>query len=350
MKTSLVLASTTALVAGLGVWASPVTIATAAEDRGPRASTALPSRVNVEHVLPWSVEDESLRASPMQLLEGVGVNELTTLVVVRDEGGVPIVETVTKKGRSAAAQEIRRQQADVDVLSVEVDSPVGLLEQVAPLRAVSNDPRRADLWGLDRLKAQDVWDLSMGEGIAVAVIDTGVAVHEDLSGTVLPGRDFSGQRGDGRNDGHGHGTHVAGTIAASLDNGVGIAGLAPQARILPVKVLNDDGAGTAGEVAQGIIWATDSGADIINLSLGGDTPSAAMETAVRYAIDRGVVVIAAAGNSGNFGSPLSYPASYPGVMAVGATNSADQRAPFSSSNASVDITAPGALILSLIHI
>jgi subtilisin family serine protease len=269
MQKSLVLASTTALVVGLGVWSAPVAIATPSDAGPPPASAAPAAGVAAERVLPWSVEDESLRASPAQILEGVGVDELTTLVVVRDEDGVPTVETVTRKGRSAAAKEIRRQQADVDVLSVEVDSAVGLLEQVAPSRALPNDPRRADLWGLDRLKAQDVWDLSTGEGVAVAVIDTGVAVHEDLAGTVLPGMDFSGQRGDGRNDGHGHGTHVAGTIAASVGNGLGIAGVAPQAQILPVKVLNDDGAGTAGEVAQGVIWATDAGAEIINLSLGG---------------------------------------------------------------------------------
>lgn len=351
MSKSLVFASTTALVVGLGVWVAPVTLAAPAHADPSRTSIGLVPGVAVEQVLPWSIEDESMRARPADLLGGVRSDDRTRLVVVREEDGSPIVETITKKGKTAAAKEIRRQQADPDVIAVEVDTPVTLLEHVQPNRAALTDPRRAELWGLDRLKVEDAWDLADGSGISVAVIDTGVAVHEDLAGVVLPGVDLSGSGGSGRNDGHGHGTHVAGTIAATIDNGMGIAGVAPQAQIIPVKVLTDQGTGNAGTVAEGIIWATNAGADIINMSLGGTIPSAASEIAVRYAVERGVVVVAAAGNSGTFGSPLSYPASYPGVLAVGATNSADQRASFSSANASVDIAAPGAaILLSLIHI
>jgi len=300
-----------------------------------------------ETVGDWTEPDESADAAPETILADLEPGETATLVAVRVEDGKPVVEHITAPTAHAATLEIRRQQADEDLIAIELESEVGLLEDpVSPL--LTNDPQRASLWGLDRLRAETAWPVVDGAGVVVAVIDTGVARHPDLAGSVVPGVDLSGSGGDGRNDGHSHGTHVAGTIAATANNGIGIAGVAPGVAIMPVKVLGDGGSGSSGDVARGIIWAADRGADIINMSLGSDTPSPATETAVRYAIDRGVTVIAAAGNDGGFGSPLSYPANYPGVVSVGATTSQDRRAFFSSFNSSVDVAAPGAAILSTV--
>ncbi|MBP2389179.1 S8 family serine peptidase [Aeromicrobium fastidiosum] len=209
----------------------------------------------------------------------------------------------------------------------------------------SNDSQRKRQWALDRLAAEKVWRKSSGKGVVVAVVDTGVqANHPDLKGQVLKGWDFV-ESDSKANDRNGHGTHVAGIIAAKANNKRGIAGLAPSSRILPVRVLNSAGTGSTVAVARGIVYAARKGADVINLSLAGNSPDAQVQAAVRYAVRRGVVVVAAAGNSG-CNAPTTYPAAFPGVIGVGASDRSDGVAPFSNCGTYVDVVAPGTGITS----
>src|SRR3954452_20359145 len=147
-----------------------------------------------------------------------------------------------------------------------------LIVLLAAPAAQASDPLRSRQWGLDMVGADAAHAVTTGTGAVVAVIDTGVkADHPDLVGQTLPGHDFI-QNDDTAQDGNGHGTHVTGIIDALTGNGVGVESVAPGAKVLPVRVLDDDGNGDADVVAEGINWATDHGADVINLSLGGSVP------------------------------------------------------------------------------
>ena len=193
---------------------------------------------------------------------------------------------------------------------------------------------------LERLRAPLAWSTQTGSHAQVlAVLDTGVdADTPDLAGRLLPGYDFVGNDADPADD-NGHGTMVTGIAAAAGNDGVGMTGVAWDASVLPVKVLDADGAGTDASVAAGITWAADHGATVINLSLGGPQPSDVLKQAVDYALARDVVVVAAAGNDGH--RTPSYPAAYPGVVAVGATDWSGNIAFFSNWGPWVDIAAPG---------
>jgi serine protease len=216
---------------------------------------------------------------------------------------------------------------------------------------VPDDPLYMFQWNLDQVNAEGAWGLSTGEGVVVAVIDTGVAYKEeqrprkrgiqmpDLKQTrLVAGYDFVDDD-DAPYDLQGHGTHVAGTIAQSTNNSYGVAGLAFNAQIMPVRVLDGKGRGSFSDVADGIRYAADHGAHVINLSLGGFLPSAEVNKAVQYAHSKGVVVVAAAGNSGS--RVKSYPAAFENVIAVAATQY--DRAPtfYSNFGTYVDIAAPG---------
>jgi serine protease len=171
------------------------------------------------------------------------------------------------------------------------------------------------------------------------VIDTGIYPVDDLDpGRIVKGWNFVGKNDDARDD-HAHGTHVAGTVAQSTGNGKGVAGMAPQARLMPIKVLSASGSGTSHDIAEGIRFAVDHGARVLNLSLGGGGRSLAMESAVAYARRRGAVVVCAAGNSGSRG--VSYPAAYRDAFAVSAVGPQGRLAPYSSFGPEVAIAAPG---------
>ena len=190
----------------------------------------------------------------------------------------------------------------------------------------------------------DAWSIATGQNsVVVAVLDSGVrADHPDLAGKVLPGFDFFNNDSDPTDD-VGHGTGVAGIIAANGNDGIGIAGVAWNVKIMPVKVGNTDGAPVS-VIAQGIYYAVDHNATIINLSLGSDTPSATLEDAIKYAYNHDVAVVAAAGNKPD---QASFPASYPQTISVGAaTNVGDNVAGFSSRVSRVDLSAPGVDILT----
>lgn len=226
------------------------------------------------------------------------------------------------------------------------------LDDLAPVLAVGvesrrhalADPRRNEQWGLARLDVDSVRELGTGRGVVVAVVDTGVdGSHPELQHAVLPGIDLVGD-GDGRTDPNGHGTHVAGIIAAAVD-GSGTEGLAPDVKILPVRVLDREGSGDDAVIAQGILWAVRNGAQVINLSLGGTDRDPLLADAVERAVTGGVIVVAAAGNTGESGDVM-YPAAHPTVLAVGATGPDDRTAIFSTRGDYVDIAAPGSMILS----
>ena len=197
-------------------------------------------------------------------------------------------------------------------------------------------------WGHDNLRLKELHAAGRrGKGVTVAVVDTGLdAAHPDLSAQVVARTDFTGQ---GPDDGNGHGTHCGG-IAAAAENGGGIVGAAPDAKLLGAKVLSNSGSGLSTWIARGIRWAADNGADIISLSLGGPGPDGDTQAAVAYAIAKGCWVVAAAGNDG--GPASSYPGNYPGVVCVAATDPQDRRASFSTINPENDVSAPGVNIFS----
>lgn len=230
----------------------------------------------------------------------------------------------------------------------------------APAAAASNDPYFGKQWGLSKIQAEQAWATSDGTGTIIAVVDTGVDLaHPDLSSKIIdnPDADFSEPNGtckkapgkdgaktcvqDGAQDKNGHGTHVAGIAAALTGNGVGVAGTAPGAQILPVRVLDADGAGSTDEVAAGIRYAADHGAHVINLSLGfltgvGEVVNLVgglgpVYSAIEYANSHGAVVVIAAGNDA---APVcAEPSAAPSVLCVGATDRQDLRSWYSNGDA-----------------
>jgi serine protease len=204
---------------------------------------------------------------------------------------------------------------------------------------VPNDPLYSQQWNLRAIRMPEAWEISQGEGVTVAVVDTGVTRVPDLAQTeFVKGYDFVDDDED-PTDLNGHGTHVAGTLAQSTNNALGVAGVAFKAKIMPVRVLDANGFGSLSDVVEGIRYAVDHGATVINLSLGSRASARLMEEAIAYAHSKGVTVVAAAGNENS--SQVSYPARYPHVIAVSATGPDGTKAPYSNYGVGVDIAAPG---------
>ena len=219
--------------------------------------------------------------------------------------------------------------------------------------AFAADPRRDEQWGLEMVKAADAWPTSTGVGAVVAVIDTGVqADHPDLGGRLVQGFDFvgddpieEGDEDDDPTDGNGHGTHVTGIIAANRDNDEGITGIAPGARVLALRVLDDNGEGYATDTIKAINYAVDQQVNVINLSLGDFIPLQSTllndpdyEAALDRAVKAGVVVVIAAGNNS---LPKCENPDVAGILCVGAVDSFGDRSAFSSYGSNVDLMAPG---------
>jgi subtilisin family serine protease len=252
---------------------------------------------------------------------------------------------------------------------------VQLDERVAS-QALPNDPRAPEQWNMARIGMPDAWDVVTDTGaLVIATLDSGVKRdHPDLQGqlwhnageipnnghdddrngyvddvggwhfyhVVSGGQSTPGQNADVSDD-NGHGTHVAGVIAAAGNNTIGVAGVAWHTRLMPVRVLDSDGLGWESDIIQGLSYATANGARVINMSLGLSAPSPALADAVARAEAQGVLIVAAAGNNGG---AVLYPAAYPTVLSVGASDQADLRASFSAQGARLDLLAPGVDILS----
>lgn len=243
---------------------------------------------------------------------------------------------------AAAAQTAQAELSEnPDVRFVEADGRVSIA-------LTPNDPDYNNLslvYGPQLMNAPEAWDQTMGDpSIIIAIIDTGLdASHPEFAGRVLPGRDFANNDNDPSDD-HGHGTHVGGITAAGINNGIGMAGIAGQASLLPVKVLDSSGSGWWSNVASGITWAVDHGARVLNLSLGGSADSTVLHDAIDYATAHNAVVVVAAGNNGT-DTPF-YPAVYDNVISVGAVTSTGDMASYSNYGPNVDVVAPGSTIYS----
>ncbi|MCJ7561732.1 MAG: S8 family serine peptidase, partial [Thermoplasmata archaeon] len=259
---------------------------------------------------------------------------------------------------------------DAESIARSLSSIPGVVSVSSEMRAsasfLPDDPGLEYQWGLDTIDAYAAWDITVGdEETIVAVLDTGIDWnHPDLVANIWTnaqgyhGYNFiddnwfpmddniNGYDDDGdfvSNIYTYHGTHVAGIMGATIDNAIGIAGIA-QVKLMAVKVMNDSGEGTDSTVSSGVRWAVDNGAQVIVMSLGLDGLSAPLQNAVNYATSRGVVLVASAGNSGT--SVLSYPAAFPNVIAVGASDNLDRRASFSNFGVNLDVMAPGVSIYS----
>lgn len=200
-------------------------------------------------------------------------------------------------------------------------------------------------WGVNRVRAPAAWDTTEGKGVRVAVIDTGIDYgHSDLLGKVDGGYSAitKTETPEDYMDDNGHGTHVAGTIGAIKD-GKGVVGVAPKSRLYAVKVLDADGSGNLSDVIDGIVWAAQNDMQVANMSLGAPVGSDAMRRALRFAAGHGLIVVAAAGNSGG---AVGFPGAYPETIAVAAADSTDKIAPFSSRGPEVDFIAPGVDVVS----
>ena len=238
-------------------------------------------------------------------------------------------------------------QLDPDFLPLNLRQNGKVTTSVSPKSTSPNDPRYAEQWNFQMVGAEAAWKRSRGTGVVVAVIDTGVsgtssgkgqACRDFGSTTFTAGYDFVNRDTDPYDD-HGHGTHVAGTIAEATNNSEGVAGLAYGATIMPLKVLSASGSGTSADIADAIRWAADKGANVINMSLGSPFPDAVIRSACTYASKKGVVIVAAAGNSGKQG--VGYPAAYSECIAVSSVGPSGKLAGYSSWGKQVALAAPG---------
>lgn len=274
-----------------------------------------------------------------------------------------------------AGQTLADKAAGSSIVSVEKDRRVKWIEQAAvsfqatpfggaafeglkfpkasdfvqnPLKAAQLGIRPTIPWGINRVHAPAAWDATQGAGIKVAVIDTGIDLnHPDLAGRVDGGYSAitKTERPEDYQDDNGHGTHVSGTIAGyhAAADGKGVTGVAPKARLYAVKVLDADGSGNLSDVIDGIVWAAKNGMQVANMSLGAPTDSDAMHRAVKFAKGSGLIICAAAGNSGG---SVGFPGAYPEVITVSASDSSDKIASFSSHGPQVKFIAPGVDVVS----
>lgn len=247
-------------------------------------------------------------------------------VLVADNQSTLVVEIPEEKTKEIS-QELEKENVSQ---GIEVDHPIYILGET-------------DLWNLAKVDAPRAWEKTKGAGVKVGVIDTGVDyTHPELSGRFAGGYDNVNEDDDPF-DGHGHGTHVAGIIASSLDN-AGVAGVSPEVSLYAYKAIADTGVGYTSDLIESIDSAINDGMNTINISLGTDQPSAALENKLNQAVNQGMVIVAAAGNTG--GGAVLYPAAYDSVISVAATDENDQFASFSSLGA--EISAPGVNVLSTV--
>jgi len=237
------------------------------------------------------------------------------------------------------AESIRLYASIPEVLSVETDTVVRAFD------LIPNDEGFSRQWNFTALDMPEAWGISFGDArgnVVVAIVDSGASPNlPDYDASLfVPGWDFVNNDDDPADD-NGHGTHVSGTIAEKTDNAIGVSGMAYGVKVMPVKVLDRDGAGKVSDVAEGIKWAVDNGACIINISLGAPSDDSILQSACEYATSRDVLIIAAAGNDGG---RVSYPAAYSSVIAVGALTRDGSLAYYSNRGPELDLLAPGGVV------
>jgi hypothetical protein len=263
--------------------------------------------------------------------------------------GLQALDVQPEYGVGRVAVALGQEQAEIARLSALPWVRYAEPNYLAHAAGYPNDPDIGEQWNMRRIGAPAAWDLTFGSySIVVAVIDSGVdRTHPEFAGRLALGYDYVNSDDDPSDD-YGHGTHVTGIIGAAADNGVGVAGLAGNVRILPLKALDSQGVGTYSNIALAIRRAADNNAQVINLSLGGIYPSADLSDAINYAASRNSLMVAAAGNCaqggaecGGLTNPDYYPAAYPQVLAVAATDHYDNWANYSGYKSYIDLAAPG---------
>lgn len=238
----------------------------------------------------------------------------------------------------AAERALKGIKGEGQVVRIDSDLVVRAVAKPAPGPLVETLP-----WGVDRIDADIAWGSSTGAGVKVAIVDTGIDLdHPDLMANIRPGINTINPR-KSPDDDNGHGTHVAGIVAALRGNGIGVIGVAPNAWLYPVKVLNRSGWGYLSDIIEGLGWAIDNGMQVVNESFGSADSNETFHAAIRRVYDAGIIQVAAAGNESG---PVSYPAAYPETIAVTACDSSDRFAYFSNYGPEVDLIAPGVSILS----
>lgn len=225
---------------------------------------------------------------------------------------------------------------------------IGLLPYVSePLHGLSPNSTQIMGWEITKFNIPKVWEYSQGDNVVVAVLDTGCDIeHPDLKENILEGKNFI-EKNSSPIDKAGHGTHISSTIAA-INNSYGIVGVAPKSKIVPVKVLNDNGKGSVGSIVDGIYWSSDHDqVNFLTMSLGSNESHPEIERAINYANTKGKVVFCAAGNSGP-STDIMYPAKYKNTIAIGAVDENLKRTDFSCSGDSLDFLAPGHNIMGCV--
>lgn len=296
-----------------------------------------------------SLDDAEVKAIAAKYNLKVSLNsshsdDANMYVATVPEGAVPYIKDCLAKSDDADALEFVEENFEYQLFGEAM-----AWSQDGAQDAAVNDPLYQYQWHFKQVNAEEAWKTSTGRDVVVAVIDTGVAVADnkarnikaarDLKGTtIVPGYDFV-DKSDFVFDGHGHGTHVAGTIAQTTNNKYGVAGLAYNAKIMGLRVLNSQGFGQVADIADAVRFAADNGAQVINMSLGGPLPSLVLKRAIDYAYKKGVTTVAAAGNGGR--RTPSYPAAYNHVISVAATQYDRSTTFYSQWGDYVDIAAPG---------
>ena len=272
----------------------------------------------------------------------IGFNGKPDDSVVRAFGGdvnhnfAPFINVIAASVPENAIQGLSHNP---NIAYVEPDAEAHIMDHAT----TSNTIEYETAWGVDHIRADSEHPTNTGNGIRVCVVDTGINYnHPDLNANYFGGVDYVNDDNDPFDD-NGHGTHVSGTIAAERD-GTGVVGVAPDADLIVAKVLNSAGSGSYSDVIAGINWCAGNGAKVISMRLGGASGSDALKSAVDTAYANNILVVAAAGNSGNKAGKndsVSYPAKYSSVIAVAATSSVDKRATWSSTGPAVELSAPG---------
>lgn len=265
-----------------------------------------------------------------------GASRTVTVTYTIERGGEAEIRTRTLAAAEDAEQLVDELRTRPQVAAAEVDA----------VYAALGDPQRPRQWGLDVLEAERLWADGHACGQVIGVIDSGVhAEHPDLRGVVQPGKNLIG-RGTAMTDRSGHGTQVTGVAAAAHDNGVGISGLAPGVRVMPLAIEDAVGQMHASDLARAIKYAIEKHVDVLNLSLGGPERSPNVEYWLERAVDAGIPVIASAGNAAQHDNPTMWPAASPHTIAVGAIAPTGVWATFSTTGAYVDVVAPGVAVLT----